>query len=762
MDTIIPKKWQNQWISNEVIVLVLASLSIQIGLVFLAPLRKRIANVFLRLIIWLLYLTADYVATLALGNISKQPNPAESGDSGTKPGELTVLWAPFLLLHLGGPDSITSYSIEDNELWWRHLLGLVVQVLTTVYVFWQSPPNRLMWIPSIFVFIAGLIKFTERTHALRLGSKDNLKDKIISELIPVDTINVGIVPASIRNSTRENKWEIEDNHIDRSISEHYDIPANETKVKDLSEHGKREGKKEAEDYHKALSTSEQVAIPAIESKVELSEKESQEICEGYVWLHSFKRLLVDVTFSSNLLMQSQERFSDMSARKALNLVTIELSFLYDILHTKAVHMHSNLGRVLRCISLVSIIAALVVFRLLDKQNYASKDIIITYILLDAGIILDVIAVVLLVSSDWTVVSLRKKGWGKSIARAITKMVKQFTLMKGKSRWSKTIRQYNIVGLCLRDRYTPRTRIMKKLFKLKHVWDNMRESRFNPLPELLEDIMFTEAKRRAQNVHIYNVLVEARSYRGSKAMQHHGELENLKWSINREFDECIILWHLATDICYYNETSNQPKGNNDTERDVSWKTSNYMVYLLTQQQSMMQLGYGKTRFEAICAVIKKKFKGKGKLEDKNAREELIKNALVLEQNDAQVSADGHHPTNKMGKLVLKKIWAYLRSWGRRKGEDDKRKWEDEKGESVLKEGIRLAKQLQEIKPDIKRWQVISETWMEMLGYAAIHCDSYQHAKTLRRGGELLTHLWLLMAQLGVIEEHMMQQLQSGSV
>ncbi|GFZ17719.1 transmembrane protein, putative [Actinidia rufa] len=40
-----------------------------------------------------------------------------------------AFWAPFLLLHLGGPDTITAYSLEDNELWLRHLLGLVVQEL---------------------------------------------------------------------------------------------------------------------------------------------------------------------------------------------------------------------------------------------------------------------------------------------------------------------------------------------------------------------------------------------------------------------------------------------------------------------------------------------------------------------------------------------------------------------------------------------------------------------------------------------------------
>ncbi|KAF3338187.1 hypothetical protein FCM35_KLT17024 [Carex littledalei] len=673
----ITDKLQNLWSSDEIRVLVLTSLGIQMGLIFLAPLRKRSTKMVLTLTLWLLYLTADNVATYGLGNISNQ-TPAGSGVS----SELTVLWAPFLLVHLGGPDTITSYAIEDNELWWRHLLGLVSQVIVTVYVFLQSPTNGLLWIPTIFVFIPGLIKFAERTHALRLASKDNIKDKIISELRP----------GSMK-----------------------DIP-----------------------------------MP-----------DSQAIWEGFHWFNIFKRLLVDVTFPAEELMKSQDRIAGLTSTEALKLVAIELSFLYDILHTKAVHMHTNLGRVLRGFSLVSIIAALVVFHHLDMQKYVSKDIIITYILFGAGLSLEVIATMLLVFSDWMVVTLTENKHSNCFASCITAMVKRITFRKGIPRWAHTIGHYNLVGVSLRDRDTVLANIMRKL-RIKHIWDNFCESTILiPITELLEKIMFTEAKRRAQNVHIYNVLLMARAYRGNKALERHGQLTNLEWSMKREFDECIILWHLATDICYYNDSSNQPKGSDDTERDVSWKTSNYMVYLLTQQQSMMQLGYGKTRFEATCAVVKKKFKGKGKLKDKDARE-VLKAAPVLEQNDAQEPADGRQPTDKKDTFVLKKIWAFLRCWGRRKVEDDKRKGEDEMGELVLKDGLRLAKQLQEIKPDIKKWQVISETWMEMLGYAAIHCDSYQHAKTLSRGGELLTHLWLLMAQLGVVEEHKVQQYQSGSV
>jgi Domain of unknown function (DUF4220)/Protein of unknown function, DUF594 len=452
------------------------------------------------------------------------------------------------------------------------------------------------------------------------------------------------------------------------------------------------------------------AVDFISASSDISEKESELIKEGYGWFNIFKRLLVDVTFSSNLLMQSQDRFADINTKDALKLVAIELSFLYDVLHTKAVHVHCFSGRVLRCCSFVSIIAALIVFHLLDKRKYASIDIIITYILFGAGLGLEVIAIVLLALSDWTVVSLSCK----CFAHAITAMVKG-ALRTGKPRWSCTIGQYNLVGLCLRDRKTVFAWIMRKL-KIKDKWDNMRETKSVILPECLEDIMLIEAKRRAQNVHIYNVLVEARSYRGSKALERYVPQKTLDWSMKKEFDECIILWHVATDICYHKDSSNLSE---EKERDASLKVSNYMVYLLTQQPSMMQLGYGKMRFEATCDVVKEKFMDQGKLEDKRARE-------LLEQKKNGPFREG-----------------------------------DQQGESVLADGRQLAKELEDLGQKVK-WRLISETWMEMLGYAAIHCDSYQHAKALSRGGELLTHLWLLMAQMGVVEEHKMQQFQSGSV
>ncbi|KAL3585059.1 hypothetical protein D5086_011926 [Populus alba] len=50
---------------------------------------------------------------------------------------------------------------------------------------------------------------------------------------------------------------------------------------------------------------------------------------------------------------------------------------------------------------------------------------------------------------------------------------------------------------------------------------------------------------------------------------------------------------------------------------------------------------------------------------------------------------------------------------------------------------------------KKWEMISEVWVEMLMYAASHSGWKEHADALARGGELLTHVCLLMAHLGLI-------------
>ncbi|CAM0146836.1 unnamed protein product [Urochloa decumbens] len=122
----------------------------------------------LRLFIWIAYLGADMLAVYALGYLARHEDAHP----------MSFFWAPFLLIHLGGQDTITAFAMEDNKLWLRHLLNLMVQTVLAIYVFWKSMGRHDMQLllSGIFVFVAGIIKYGERIWALRCGSFESLED----------------------------------------------------------------------------------------------------------------------------------------------------------------------------------------------------------------------------------------------------------------------------------------------------------------------------------------------------------------------------------------------------------------------------------------------------------------------------------------------------------------------------------------------------------------------------------------------------------
>ncbi|GMQ00028.1 hypothetical protein CsSME_00047277 [Camellia sinensis var. sinensis] len=168
---LIPVSWKILWDVWKVQMLVLLSFTLQIILFVFGKRRKNILSQWINVIVWLAYTMADWVATVALGKLSHTlnniPNPNNT---------LQALWAPFLLLHLGGPDTITACSLNDNQLWIRHFLGMSVQVTVAVYVIvmsWRHFWFSFMLIPA---FVARIIKYGERTWALKLACHDESKN----------------------------------------------------------------------------------------------------------------------------------------------------------------------------------------------------------------------------------------------------------------------------------------------------------------------------------------------------------------------------------------------------------------------------------------------------------------------------------------------------------------------------------------------------------------------------------------------------------
>ncbi|GLT34335.1 hypothetical protein SLA2020_088560 [Shorea laevis] len=102
-----------------------------------------------------------------------------STTSAGPPTDILLFWASFILLHLGGPDHITSYAQEDNEFWKRHLLGLLLQVGFTLNAFLNSFSKNKLWLPTILVLFAGITKYADRNVAFDRASFAHFKRRMV-------------------------------------------------------------------------------------------------------------------------------------------------------------------------------------------------------------------------------------------------------------------------------------------------------------------------------------------------------------------------------------------------------------------------------------------------------------------------------------------------------------------------------------------------------------------------------------------------------
>ncbi|GKV29668.1 hypothetical protein SLEP1_g38573 [Rubroshorea leprosula] len=152
---------RNTWNAWDVRVIVLLSLLLQIALFVLGKGRKRNVSIVDRMILWFAYQTKDWVTIAALGKLSN--SHAESPTSNV----LRALWAPLLILYLGGPDTITAFSFQDTQLWSRHLLTFVAQSSLAFYVIYLSWTQFWLSLLTLPLSIAGVIKYVERIWCLK-------------------------------------------------------------------------------------------------------------------------------------------------------------------------------------------------------------------------------------------------------------------------------------------------------------------------------------------------------------------------------------------------------------------------------------------------------------------------------------------------------------------------------------------------------------------------------------------------------------------
>ncbi|XP_019193730.1 PREDICTED: uncharacterized protein LOC109187834 [Ipomoea nil] len=748
--------WQ-QW---NVQAIVLASLAFQVVLIFAAPTRTRAKGNLRILTLWSVYLLADYIATYAIGLINNGSqirttgNEAAAASCGAfKRLDLAPLWAPFLLLHLGGPDTITAFAIEDNELWHRHLLSLIVQLLSVLLVFYRYRihKNRFL-IPTGLTFIAGVIKYAERTRSLNRASLPNLKKSMREDP------DAGPDYAQLME--------------EMASKQAANLPV---KIDINREKGAK------------ADTGEDGGIIQLE--------EVEVIRHGYKFFKTFKGLIVDHMFSFLERDESRTFYTSLKFKDAFRVMEMELNFIYDAMFTKMSAVRSVSGYIFRFICTALLISATVTFSLSLKKHHDHPihmgDKIVTYFLLGGGVALDLIAIMELIFSKWTIASLlvgsekslttstSAPNWRKKLAKAIQKM-------KGiipTKRWSEEMHQYSFINHCLHKWPNWVSYLIDQVGLIEAVCSCLY-GKTRDVEEKLKELIFNEIKRKGKQATKTSVAKEISSSKGEWTLLDYNCGPEIHFSVSQdvEYDECVLMWHIATEIFYFSSSRAKSSSDEVHDADICRYISEYLLYLLVMERKMTSAvaGIVEIRFRDTCEEATNFFKRQQKQKTCHSLLETFKKlkkacglylySMMLSTWDDIKYAFTFKCFTEKGRKRKPTLWEEHQNTE----EDEKRKgaceWlksvnpqvkpsevKGDRSKSLLFDACILAGHLERLcdkntpYTENEVWGMMSKVWVELLSYGACNCRGDAHAQYLGKGGELLTFVWLLMAHFGLGEQ-----------
>ena len=294
---IFPEKLRKIFNKREIQVLVLL---LQFIVMVAGYRRKFSTSNKLIFFLWISYLLAGWVTTVSLSLISNSLR-----DVGAKERDaelvITSFWAPFFLVYLGGPDTITAYSLEDSMLWRRHSITLVSQVSVAIYVIIRAWSNKVLNFLTIPMLIPGIIKIVERIWVLRSGSSENFK---ASKLLSPDPGPSYARYMEEYNSKKEERFEV----MSATLVEPQVVP--------------------------------RISFP-VPANVKIPDARSL-LC-AYTLFKTFKQLFSDLILSVQDIKNSQSFFCDVTHNLAFQVIEMELGFMYDVFYTKAYNVYSRNG-----------------------------------------------------------------------------------------------------------------------------------------------------------------------------------------------------------------------------------------------------------------------------------------------------------------------------------------------------------------------------------------------------------------------------------
>ncbi|MED6126700.1 hypothetical protein PIB30_080890 [Stylosanthes scabra] len=376
----------------------------------------------------------------------------------------------------------------------------------------------------------------------------------------------------------------------------------------------------------------------------------------------------------------------------------ELGFMYDVLYTKAPIIYTKGGCIFRIVSFFGSVSTFTGFSILFRGAFPHhwKACFIEAMLAGA-VLMEIYQIAQLPFTDWAIIQIIKH---QNFPLMIPFLRILGPRASNRKRWSNTLAQFNLLSFCLHDKPLK----CSKILKFRGIGLGMKKNKSRtriPFPQELKVLMVEEMRGidRERGLKPFN-------QRGEWSLGRYGCLSEFKWSVKRDFDKSITIWHIATDICYYSDSHNNNAANPKTQ--MAKLLSNYMMYLLALRPHMLSMTTAKIIFQHAFDKLKALF---------SQKEEPIKDEKDLCK-------------------ILRMEWLPQYSISERKSETVvTSKWH------MLRDAQRLARNLM-LKEN--KWQIICSVWVEMLCYAAANCSIDYHSEQIRRGGGLITHVWIMLA------------------
>ncbi|KAI5063763.1 hypothetical protein GOP47_0022310 [Adiantum capillus-veneris] len=717
------------WKEWQITILMVLTMSLQLLLVITGFLRKHSSNSLLHSAVWMAFIALDALAAYAMGLML-----GEGCDT------VFLLWAPILLFHLGAADSVSAYSPADNELWQRHGFKMTVEIVGAGYILARGGGSCKFLATGVLLFIVGGFKYGERVFALWSGSAEQM----------------------LRSARPIYKFMALDHHHHHHHQR--DGTVDPPQPESAAYHGAtlivsgeanwyriHQRESDHDDPFKEVVTYEAVVRCRDLKK---AARYIKDVCLSYALYKIYRRRLTNLRIHHKdddyeKVRQILFPAGQLSPLRIISVIDMELSFIYDGVFTKGSMggCYQGMGVVTRFLSIMLLFICAMDLLALDAAHIACEGVAsvhlageLTILLVTLALLVECVQMFKMMRSNWmrvwlacTYIRLQRRvtsthdddykhSWYRWSAGVLYGAFR-YVGTPSKRHWEERIGQRSIVLDSMTAvwwHYARRLEV-EGIMRVKDAQGGVRN---------IVDV-------DASNVHYYLIEHMARKFADVTPHNLAQRRDQIARSVRFPFggqerigpqfspasdsglEQAVLNWHVATSVCEMDlilNTRSAPDHSDDSEsrrpeaaKTMSIALSRYCLHLLIARPKLTPGD------PDVCHPMYAQL-----------RQQLTR--IFLRQP--------HHMES-----------ALLKDYRVAEDQDPEAEAGNELEYASLDEGIRLGRAIMDHWAPAERWAKFAQVWVDITLYMAIAENAHPHTEQLAKGGELLTHIWVLLGHLG---------------